>query len=28
VQPLFNGAVLLIAVLVARSEARHVRVAG
>jgi ribose transport system permease protein len=28
VQPLFNGAVLLIAVLIARSEARHVRVAG
>jgi ribose transport system permease protein len=28
VQPVFNGAVLLIAVLIARSEARHVRVAG
>ena len=27
-QPLFNGGVLLIAVLVARSEARHVRVSG
>lgn len=28
VQPLFNGAVLLVAVLLARSEARHVRVSA
>jgi ribose transport system permease protein len=27
-QPLFNGGVLLVAVLLARSEARHVKVSG
>jgi len=28
VQPIFNGSVLLVAVLSARAEARHVRVGG